>query len=102
MYQSTSLEYCEPIEDYDMDNNYDPNIPKWVDANYPRNFMYDDAQVNVLEEALPIQINHRRKGIRKERRNPKLRINDYEDLTMLAQILSQICVLCKVRGHVIT
>ncbi len=75
-----------------MDNNYDPNIPKWVDANYPRNFMYDDAQMNVLEEALPIQTNHRRKGIRKERRNPKLRSYDYEDLTMFAQFFSKIFV----------
>jgi hypothetical protein len=37
-----------------VDNNYDPNIPKWVDVNYPKTFMYDDAQVNVLKEALPI------------------------------------------------
>jgi hypothetical protein len=37
-----------------MDNNYDPNIPKWANVNYPKSFMYDYAQVNVLKEALPI------------------------------------------------
>ncbi len=36
-----------------MEDKYDPNIPKWVDANYPRTFVYDDAHVNVLEDALP-------------------------------------------------
>jgi hypothetical protein len=41
------------VEDWDMEDNYDPNIPKWVDTNYPRTFVYDDAHVNVLEDALP-------------------------------------------------
>jgi hypothetical protein len=30
--------------------NYDRTIPKWVNTNYPRTSVYDDAQVNVLEE----------------------------------------------------
>jgi hypothetical protein len=41
-----------------MENNYDPNILEWANANYPKTFMYDDAHVNVLEEALPFQANH--------------------------------------------
>jgi len=32
--------------------------------------MYDDAHVDVLEEALPFQTNHKSKGIEWERRNP--------------------------------
>jgi hypothetical protein len=35
-----------------VDDNYNLSIPKWVDENYPRNFVY--AQVNILEEALLI------------------------------------------------
>jgi hypothetical protein len=37
-----------------MDDNYNLNIPKWVDMNFPKTFMYDNAQVNVLEEGLPL------------------------------------------------
>ncbi len=40
-----------------MEDNYDPNIFKWADVNCLKTFMYDDAQVNVLEEALPFQMN---------------------------------------------
>ncbi len=28
-------------------------ISEWVDANFPRTYVYDDEQVNVMEEALP-------------------------------------------------
>jgi hypothetical protein len=42
-----------------MDDNYDFSIPKWVDENYPINFVYDDAQVIVLEEALLISMNNK-------------------------------------------
>ncbi len=41
------------MEDWDIKNNYDHNIPEWVDVKYPRTSMYDDAHVNVLEDALP-------------------------------------------------
>jgi hypothetical protein len=57
----------------DVKDNLNPNIPEWVDANYPRRSMYDDAHVNVLEETLPFQSNHRSKGIIRERRNLKCR-----------------------------
>jgi hypothetical protein len=67
VYQLALLEYHELVEDWDMENNYDPNIPKWVDANYPRTSLYD-AKVNVLEEALPFQSNHRNKGIKGEKK----------------------------------
>jgi hypothetical protein len=52
--------YHEPLEDLDVDDNYDPSTPKWVDMNYPRTFVYDDAHVNVLEEALPFKVNKKR------------------------------------------
>jgi hypothetical protein len=43
-----------------VEDNYDINIPKWVDANYPITFMYDNASVDVLKEALLIQMNHKK------------------------------------------
>jgi hypothetical protein len=46
--------------------------------------MYDDAKVNVLEEALLFQLDHRSEGIKKERRNPKCRGYDLMDSTRLA------------------
>jgi hypothetical protein len=53
-----------------VENNYDPSIPKWVDANYPITFMYDNAQANVLKEALPIQMNHKSRRIRRQKKIP--------------------------------
>jgi hypothetical protein len=53
-----------------VENNYNPNIPKGVDANCPRTFVYDDAQVNVLEEALPFQMDHKSRITRREKKNP--------------------------------
>jgi hypothetical protein len=52
---------------------YQSTSPEWVDANYPKRSMYDDAHVNVLEETLPFQSNHRSGGIGRERRNLKRR-----------------------------
>jgi len=34
-------------------------------------YVYDDAQVNVLEEALPFQMDHRSRGIKRKRMNLK-------------------------------
>ncbi len=84
-----------------MEDNYNPSIPKWLDANYPRTFMYDDAHVNVMEEALPIQMNHKSKGIKRERWNPEYRSYNFEDSTTLVQTLSRIYVFCRVKTHVI-
>lgn len=39
--------------------------------NYPRTFVYDDAKVNILEEALPLQMNNKSKGIEIDTRNPQ-------------------------------
>ncbi len=53
VYQITSSKYHEPIKDQDMEDNYNPNIPEWANVNYLKMFVYDDAQVNILEMALP-------------------------------------------------
>ncbi len=59
VYQSTSLEYHELVEDLDVESNYGLSILKWVDANYLITYVYDDAHMNVPEEALPIQMDHK-------------------------------------------
>jgi hypothetical protein len=46
--------------------------------------MYNDAKVNVLEEALQFQSDHRSKGIKRERRNPKCKGSHPMDSTRLA------------------
>jgi hypothetical protein len=43
VYQSTSPKYHEPIKDWDMEDNYDLDIPKWANVNYPIPFLYNDA-----------------------------------------------------------
>ncbi len=85
-----------------MEKNYDTNILEQVDANYPRTSMYDDAQVNVLEEALPFQMDHISKGIGKERRNPKHKNYDFMDSTRLVQTFSKIHAFYIVRRCMIT
>lgn len=44
MYQST-LKYHEIVQDWDVEDNYDPNILEWIDVNYQKMSMYDDAHV---------------------------------------------------------
>jgi hypothetical protein len=63
--------------------------------------VYDDAQVNVLEEALPPQMNNTSKRIKTNRKNPKHRNLYYEDSTRLAQTFSKIFAFCRVRVHII-
>jgi hypothetical protein len=82
-----------------MEDNDNPNIPQWAYANYLRTFMYDDAQANVLEKALPLQTDHKSKGIKKVKRNPKHMNYDYMDSTRLVQFFSKTCVFYRVRKH---
>ncbi len=73
-----------------------------MDVNYLRTYVYDDAHVNVLEEALLIQMGHKSKRITRKRKNLKCKNYDYDDSTKLLQTLSRIYVYCKVGGHAIT
>jgi hypothetical protein len=85
-----------------VDDNYNPSIPEWVDENYPRNFVYDYAHVNVLEDALPISTNNKNKGLKRDRKDPKCISYDYEDSTTLVQTIFIIYAFYIVKGHVIT
>ncbi len=78
-----------------MDYNYDHTIPKWVDTNYPRTFAYDDAQVNILEEELPLQMNNKNKGIEIDIGNPKRKSYDFEYSTKLAQTILEFVLSIK-------
>jgi hypothetical protein len=43
VYQLALPKYQELIQDLEVDDNYNPSIPKWVDEKYLRNYVYDDA-----------------------------------------------------------
>jgi hypothetical protein len=60
-----------------VDDNYNFNIPKWVNTNYPKTLVYDDAQVNVLKKTLPLEMNNRSKGIKRDRKNLECRSYDF-------------------------
>jgi len=49
-----------------VENDYDPNVPKWGYENYPIMFMYDDAQVNILKEGLPFQMDYKAKAFKEK------------------------------------
>jgi len=82
-----------------MENNYDPNIPKWANANYPRTSLYD-AQVNVMEKAYHFNQTIRTKES-KGKKNLECKCYDYVDSVRFVQIFSKIYVLKKIRGCVI-
>ncbi len=59
MYQSASLDYYEPVEDYEVEENININVFKKTKENYLRWFEYVEAQVNVLDE-VPQSYSHQR------------------------------------------
>jgi hypothetical protein len=56
-----------------VEYNYDLNILEWADVNCLKTSLYDDAQVNVLEEVLPFQMNLCKK-IKKERKIQNIKV----------------------------
>ncbi len=62
--------------------------------------MYDDTWVNVLEEALLIQTNHKNKRIKKKKKF-KHKSYDYEDSAKLIQILFTTYVFNKIKRNII-
>ncbi len=41
VYQLALPKYHELVEDWDGENNYKPNIPKWANTNYLKTFAYE-------------------------------------------------------------
>ncbi len=52
MYQSASLDYYEPVEHQEVDENTNVDVFEETKENYPRSFKYAKAQVNALDEVL--------------------------------------------------
>jgi hypothetical protein len=50
VYQSTSLNYCEPVEDWEVEENTNINVVEKTEENYLRSSKYVEAHVNVLDE----------------------------------------------------
>jgi hypothetical protein len=66
VYWLASPKYHEPIEDWDVEDNYDPSIPEWVDENYLKTSIHNDANVNVLKEALPSKRSQKQRNRKKK------------------------------------
>ncbi len=50
MYQSTSLDYYEPMEVWEVEENTNIYVLKEIEENYLQSSKYVEAQVNVLDE----------------------------------------------------
>ncbi len=50
VYESTSLDYYEPMEDWEVEKNTSINVLEEIEKNYLRPFKYGEAHVNVLDE----------------------------------------------------
>jgi hypothetical protein len=50
VYHFASLDYYEPVEHWDVDENTNVNVFEKIEENYPRSFEYVEAQVNALDE----------------------------------------------------
>ncbi len=67
-----------------------------------KNVMYDDAHVNVLEEALPFQANHKIKGIEGNNNNQRCRSYKYVDSIDWFKLFPFLIFFRRIREHVIT
>ncbi len=50
MYQSTSPNYYEPVEHWEVEENTNVDVFEEIEENYTRSFEYAKAQVNALDE----------------------------------------------------
>ncbi len=50
MYQSTSPNYYEPVEHWEVDENTNVDVLEETKENYPQSSRYAKAQVNTLDE----------------------------------------------------
>jgi hypothetical protein len=50
VYQSTSLDYYESMEDSKVEKNTNIDVLKEIEENYLRSFEYAEVEVNVLDE----------------------------------------------------
>ncbi len=50
VYRSTSPNYYEPMEQWEVDENTNVDVFEEVKENYPQSSEYAEAQVNVLYE----------------------------------------------------
>ncbi len=50
MYQSTSLDYYELMEDWEVEENTNIDVFEEIEENYLQSFEYAEAQVNMLDE----------------------------------------------------
>ncbi len=50
MYQFASLNYYEPVEHWEVDENTNVNVFEETEENYPRPYEYVKVEVNALDE----------------------------------------------------
>jgi hypothetical protein len=50
VYQSTFLDYYEPVEHWEVDENTNVDVFEENEENYPRKFEYAKTHVNALDE----------------------------------------------------
>jgi hypothetical protein len=50
VYQSTSPDYYEPMEDWEVEENTNIDVFEEIEENYLQSFEYAEAQVNMLDE----------------------------------------------------
>jgi hypothetical protein len=50
VYQFTSLDYYEPMEDWEVEKNTNIDVLEEIEENYLRSSEYAEVEVNVLDE----------------------------------------------------
>ncbi len=100
MYQSTSLDYYEPTEDWEVENNTNINVVEETKENYLQSFEYVEAHVNVLDE-VPQSYSHQgNPELDQTKYTTKTRGHESMDLEVV-RVLSKVCAFYEEKGHVI-
>ncbi len=100
VYQFTSLDYHEPVEDLEVKENTNINVLEEIKENYLRPFAYAKAQVNVLDEVPQSYSHQRNPELDQIRYTTETRDQEFLD-SRITRLLSRIYAFCEEEGHVI-
>jgi len=100
VYQSASLDYYDPVEDYEVEENTNINVFKKIKENYLRSSEYAKAHVNVLDEAPQSYSHQRNQELDQTRYKIETRDHEYVD-TKVAILFSRVYAFSEEEGHAI-
>ncbi len=100
VYQSTSPDYYELMEHWEVCENTNVDVFEEIKENYPRSSKYAKAQVNALDEVLQSYSYQRNLELDQTRHTIETWDHEFVDSNMI-MLLSRVCAFYEEKGHVI-